>query len=161
VTEGLKLRAKDSEDLGVVSSVLQDAVVNPADMEWLVGEERFAVVLSRYCWERDTGADAAAAGRVHSGLCFGAVRGVRIRGMDRRDRGAVYELLAICPDEGHVDLLFAGGACIRLEVGEILCHLQDLDEPWPTIWRPRHEDPAQEDAAAPRAGEPGQAPGRR
>jgi hypothetical protein len=35
-------------------------------------------------------------------------------------------------------LIFAGGAAIRLEVDGILCHLEDLGEPWPTRWQPAH-----------------------
>ena len=33
---------------------------------------------------------------------------------------------------------FAGGSSVRLEVAQILCHLDDLGEPWPTRWRPKH-----------------------
>ena len=35
-------------------------------------------------------------------------------------------------------LVFAGDAAIRLETAQPLCFIEDLDEPWPTKWRPRH-----------------------
>jgi hypothetical protein len=47
-------------------------------------------------------------------------------------------LLAIHAEGGSLYLDFAGGGSIRLEVEEILCHLDDLGEPWPTRYRPRH-----------------------
>ena len=39
---------------------------------------------------------------------------------------------------GQIYFDFAGGSSIRLSVERILCHLDDLGEPWPTRWRPRH-----------------------
>jgi hypothetical protein len=47
-------------------------------------------------------------------------------------------LLALRRVAGAIQLDFAGGASIQLETGEILCHLDDLSEPWPTRWQPRH-----------------------
>ena len=29
---------------------------------------------------------------------------------------------------------------IRLEVDRFSCHLEDVGEPWPTVWRPEHSD---------------------
>ncbi|MFM8991549.1 MAG: DUF2948 family protein, partial [Alphaproteobacteria bacterium] len=47
----LKLRALDDEDLGVVSAFLQDAIVPLAEVEFVPGEKRFALVASRFRWE--------------------------------------------------------------------------------------------------------------
>ena len=41
-------------------------------------------------------------------------------------------------------LEFAGAAAIRLDVARILCRAKDLGEPWPTPWRPRHDEDAAE-----------------
>jgi hypothetical protein len=48
----LKLIALDEEDLAVLSSLLQDAVVRVADMTYLPGQKRFAAVLNRFDWEK-------------------------------------------------------------------------------------------------------------
>jgi len=52
-------------------------------------------------------------------------------------------LLAIRPalddDREAILLEFSGGATIRLDVNRILCHAQDLGEPWPTPWQPSHD----------------------
>ena len=54
-------------------------------------------------------------------------------------RSQVFELLALCATAEYVDLIFARGATIRLEVEQILCHAEDFGEPWPTQWRPEHQ----------------------
>lgn len=134
----LKLRAVDAEDLAVVSACLQDAIVAVADMVWEAEERRFVLVASRFCWEGCRDADGADLERVHAGLRFDGVTAVRHRGIDRSKRDEMLALLAMHPVDGGIHLEFAGGGTIRLEAEGILCHLQDLDEPWPTQWRPSH-----------------------
>jgi len=48
----LKLIALDEEDLAVVSSLLQDAVVRVADMTYLPAHKRFAAIVNRFVWEK-------------------------------------------------------------------------------------------------------------
>jgi hypothetical protein len=43
---------------------------------------------------------------------------------------------------GSILLEFAGDGAIRLEVARIECRAKDLGEPWPTRWRPRHDEEA-------------------
>jgi hypothetical protein len=156
----LKLRAVDEEDLRTLAAVLQDALVQVSDIEFLAGENRFVLVANRFRWEvcaddparSETGAPApssseAASGeegryeRVLTGLVFDQVSAVRIREIDRRRRSRILEVLTIEPGAGTITLVLAGGAAIRLEVERISCWLEDLSEPWPTSWRPGH-DPA-------------------
>jgi len=138
----LKLRARDVEDLAVISAALQDALVPPGDIAHLADENSFVMAVNRFRWER--GAAGGRGERIHAGLRFDAVRQVRYRGIDRHDRGRFLSLLAIAYDgdaaEGRVVLHFAGGAAIRLEVGGLYCILADFGEPWPTVWTPRHEE---------------------
>lgn len=161
MSDPLKLRAEDADDLGVVSACLQDSIVPLAEMEFLAGEKRFVFVANRFRWENcaetaempvvdpaapanDPNFDVAfAAGcktyeRVNCGVCFEGVEAVRRRGLDQRDRGRVLELLALHLEAGAITLEFSGEAAIRLEGGRITCHLTDLGEPWTTQWRPRH-----------------------
>ena len=171
----LKLRARDPEDLRVLSACLQDALVPLADIAFLKPEQRFVLVVNRFMWESapeepelsavveakaETAAeddarfeDAEGAAppyqRVNAGLTFDRVRAVRFRGFDARKRDEILNLLNIEAEPQAVILSFSGGGAIRLEVSEILCHLEDVGQPWPTRWRPHHEDPA----AASEAGE--------
>lgn len=156
----LKLRAMDDEDLGVVSAFLQDAIVPLAEMEFVPGEKRFALVASRFRWENcpetaDMPASAsrvalppsgdaslaegcASYERVSCGVAFEGVEAVRRRGLDPRDRGRILELLGMRIEVGAVTLEFAGAAALRLEGARITCRMSDLGDPWPAQSRPRH-----------------------
>ncbi len=140
--QGLKLRAVDREDLSVISSFLQDAVIPLRDASYIPAENRFVMVANRFRWE-DADRETVTEGtqiyeRVHCGICFDKVRAVRQKGLDQQRPGQVASVLSLEAGEGTIDLVLSAGAVIQLEVEEILCHLQDIDEPWPTQWRPTH-----------------------
>lgn len=136
----LRLRAADGDDIAVLSACLQDAVVPVADMAYLPGEARFVMVANRFRWE-DAGSEDIEGKiyeRVHCGVCFDSVTAVRRKGLDQTRRSQILSLLALEAGEGYIELVFAAGVVIRLEVAQIMCHLDDIDEPWPTQWRPAH-----------------------
>lgn len=81
--------------------------------------------------------------RVHCGICFDRVRGVKLRGFTPAKGPEFLELLTIQAQEGTILLMFAGNATVRLEIEAVRCHFEDLGEAWPTAWRPEHmEDDA-------------------
>ncbi len=148
MTERLKLRALDGDDLAVVSACLQDAVVPLSEITYLPSERRFALVASRFRWENDgavggadSGTEAAVAERINCGVVFDRVTRARTRDVDLSDRGQTFDLLAVEIRGGDIILVLGGGGEVRLEVERIVCHLQDIGEPWPTQWRPGHPDP--------------------
>lgn len=157
----LKLRAHDPQDMDVLAALLQDALVPLGDMKFLSEEQRFVMVVNRFRWHGDPTEDprpAAPEGlaegedapfddeglppfeRVNSGLCFDKVTKVRYRGLKPGGNDEILSLLTITSNPGSITLIFAGEAAIRLEVEAILCHLEDLGQPWPTRWRPQHDD---------------------
>ncbi len=147
MTAALKIRAEDEEDLTVLSTVLQDALVAQSDLAYLPQERRFVLMANRFVWEQcqdvtlpPERATKDVYFRVHCGVTFEAVTAVQCRGVDLKQSDRVLELLAIRPEPGAVELLFAGGAAIRLSVERLFAHANDVDEPWPTQWRPRHPD---------------------
>jgi hypothetical protein len=133
----LKLRAHDLEDLSVLSSMVQDALAPLGDMAFLRDERRFVIALNRFRWEE--------AGtfppfyRTHAGLRFDNVTAVQRRNIAPSDRDSMLSLLSIAYHEGTVMLSFAGDKDIRLAVNALAVALEDLDEPWPTQWKPGHE----------------------
>jgi len=143
---GLKLRAADLEDLAVISAILQDALVTVGEMVYLPEESRFVLVANRFLWEPKLGETRRDFERTLSGLCFDEVTSVQRRGFNPREEERILSLLAIQPEmldpaqdkPGALILEFAGGNSIRLEVRRLMCHLDDLGEPWPTRWRPKH-----------------------
>ena len=137
MAEALKLRAEDEEDLAVISSCLQDALVPLADMRYERAAGRFVFAVNRFRWEASRGNTFE---RVACGISFEGVRKVSLRGIAQSRRDQPLELLAVVAEEGGraVRLVFAGGGVIRLEVDALHCRLEDFGEPWPTQWRPQH-----------------------
>jgi hypothetical protein len=138
MADGLKLRAEDAEDLAVISAILQDALVTVGEMAYLPEDKRFVLIANRFRWEPDIAGERKDFERILTGLRVDGVTRVQRRGFSLRDQDGLLALLAIGIDDGALFFLFAGGASIRLEIERLLCHLEDLGEPWPTKWRPRH-----------------------
>jgi hypothetical protein len=138
----LKLQAADKDDLSVLSAFLQDAVIPVKEAVFIPAENRFVFVANRFRWE-DVDRDVRQPGtpiyeRVNCGVCFEHVTAVRQKGLEQRRRGQVVSLLALNVESETIDLVLSAGVLIQLEVDRILCHLQDIDDPWPTQWRPAH-----------------------
>lgn len=141
-----RVRAEDVDDLAVVSAYLQDAVLPVAEIAYEPAAERFVLVAARFRWEKALRQQVAAEGgepdeRVHCGVRFEEVTAVRVRGVDpKTERGRMLELLQIAGDDRHVHLICAEDVTIRLDVRRLACHVEDLGEPWPTVFRPSHEN---------------------
>lgn len=143
MADPLRLRVTDIDDLAVVSSILQDALAPMADMMFEPELSRFVLAVNRFRWE-DAGDDHVE-GRIYErqrcGIRFEQVSKVRMRGLDSDRRDQILSILAIKTEgDSIVDIVFAGGGVIRLEVERLMCHLDDFDEPWPTMRRPAHVD---------------------
>ena len=82
--------------------------------------------------------DAPLYERVHCGVTFDKVEQVAYRGFSKEASGHVLELLAVVADDQGITVTFAGEAALRLQGSQIVCHLEDVGEPWPTQWRPSH-----------------------
>lgn len=158
----LKLFALDSEDLEIVSAHLQDAVARTGDIAWLPRERRFAMVVNRFDWASGE-IEPGVYRRNRAALSFDRVAAVRRKGLVPSDPDGVLNLLAIRYQEtdspaGTIDLLFSGGAAIRLEVECIEARLSDLGPAWATPSMPSHAGEADSGAAEPG---PGSGPGER
>jgi hypothetical protein len=142
MSEGLKLIAEDEEDLAILSAHLQDAVMRIGDLAYLPKSRRFAAFVNRYCWE---GCPEGSVGeRTRAGLHFNNVLKVQAMNVRQNDPEAVAELLALRFEPkgeagGFIDLMLAGGGCIRLEVEAIDAALRDVSEHWPARARPAHQ----------------------
>lgn len=137
----LKLRAADAEDLQVLAGCLQDAILPITDMDYDAAGRRFVFVANRFRWESPA-PEAEAWDRIHAGVIVEHVEGVKLRNINRADRGLMLSLLTVdlVEREGGRSILLvcAGDRDIRLDVGGILVQMEDFGEPWPTQRRPRH-----------------------
>jgi hypothetical protein len=136
----LRLKAEDADDLAVISSAVQDGLVQVRDLVWAAKARRFSAEINRFRWE----AKAKGSGqRVRAGLVVDNVLFVKARKLRRDAPDAVAELLSIAfePTEapgGFVVLSFAGGGDMRLEVEALEITLIDLSPPWTAAARPDH-----------------------
>ena len=137
-TSALKLHAQSSDDVEMLSALLQDALIAGADMVFDKAENTFMLVANRYCWELQ---DAGQQMRCMCGVKFGTIGAVRTRGMTA-DKTQFYNLLAIEYDKAaqHIMLVFSGGVGIQLEVSSIMIIVRDLAEPHPSFARPDHSE---------------------
>jgi hypothetical protein len=145
MADELHLRAEDAEDIAVLSSCLQDALVPLADMRYEPAERRFLLAVNRFRWEAGSAEDSPRVfERIACGIAVEDVREVRFRGIDPNKRDRLLELLAILvrDEEGAmaIEFTFAGGGTIRVEADRIRIRLDDFGEPWPTRWLPRHRE---------------------
>ena len=109
----LKLVALDEDDLDIVSTHLQDAVVKVADIHWRPAEKRLVMLLNRFDWEEAHCADPHFHRR-RTALRFERVSACQCRHVTPHDKDAVLNLLAVEFAEtgapaGAVTLTFSGG----------------------------------------------------
>ena len=145
VDEPLKLSARDAVDLAVVSAMVQDALTRARDMTFQERERRFLILLDRFMWERDDGnpIEGKLYNRVRSVIHFDDVVGIQTLNIDMTAREEVLELLTVAATDSSessakIELVFAGGGVIRLDVDCIECRLTDRGRPWMTRRRPVH-----------------------
>ena len=142
----LNLGALDSDDLAVLSSLVQDAVFPASEMKWDRKNNRFALLVNRVRWE-DEGATRHAPERVQSMLLFSNVQGVVSQGVPQGDADTILSLLTVAftstdAPSGHVTLTLAGDGAIRLTVEALEASLKDVTRPYvaPSKKRPHHPE---------------------
>lgn len=140
----LKLIALDKDDLEIISAHLQDAVLKVGDILWRPGERRLVLALSRFDWDSVNEARSEFR-RCLTALRFERVNAFKARNIGAGDKDTVLNLLAVefaenDPPGGIVELVFSGGAAMRLEVECLEVEVTDLGLAWPTAARPRHSD---------------------
>lgn len=152
----LKLLALDEDDLAVVSAHVQDAVGHARALTFERRAATFTAALNRYVWERDpavTG-ERRTPERRRAILRFARVRAVRSQGFEPGGDQTL-SLLALrfepggesegaqaedAGPEGTVEMVFSGGAALRLDVECIEAQLIDTDAAWAAGNRPEHDE---------------------
>lgn len=145
MTDGLRLKAEDSDDLSVIAACLQDALIPLSEMVYLADEDRFLAAFTRF--RRECLADPAQCEgltQTQSVLAFNEVEAVQHHGLDRRFGRVRLELLTLFAEpaaDGRTEiiLLFAGDAAIRLRVRRLRATLEDFGTPAPAPVPPAHE----------------------
>jgi len=136
----LKLKALDLDDLAVVSTLVQDAVVPAAQMRFDRDRRRFALLVNRFRWEDKEGADARkrSVERVQAVLFIDDVLAVRTQGVNPADKDMILSLLNIefaptTDGMGTITLTFAGDGALALDVEALEVGLQDVTRPYVAV----------------------------
>ena len=139
----LKLIALDEQDLEIVSSHLQDAVLRVGDLAYVPSQKRFAAILNRFNWEKAVKTAKDTNERRRTALRFDRVLGAQIKSLKPSTSDRVLSLLAVHFEasdhpSGYVTLTFSGDASIRLHVECIEAELTDLGPAWRARSKPQH-----------------------
>ncbi|MEO1398592.1 MAG: DUF2948 family protein [Pseudomonadota bacterium] len=143
----LKLAALDADDLSVVSAHVQDAVLKSSEIVFDSKGGSLLLPLNRFAWE--TPGTRRWLFKTHERrravLHIDRVKGVRAKGVDRRDEKQILSLLAITftphhaeDPSGLIDLIFAGDASMQLDVECVEARMSDVGGVWETRSQPRH-----------------------
>ncbi|MBV8061027.1 MAG: DUF2948 family protein [Alphaproteobacteria bacterium] len=131
----LKLKAKDAEDLQVISAVLQDAIAPVCDMVYRDTDRNFVLVVQRLCREQQ-----GELNRICCAVNLDNITLTQLKGFEQQDKARMLDLLAILPDEEGVQFVFAGGARLRFTGADWALHIEDFGETWPAACSPCHDD---------------------
>lgn len=146
--EPLRLVAQDADDLQVISTLVQDAVLPVTELKFDAKRHRFAILLNRFRWEDRVEAERVgrAYERVRSVLVVEDVRKVQSFGFDRGDKDLLLSLLSISFEPGQdgtgrLTLVLAGDGAIALDVEALEVRLDDVTRPYraPSGKAPRHD----------------------
>lgn len=153
------LIARGGEDLKIISSLMQDAVIMPSDMIYDAGARRFAVMARRYMGEAGTSFWHPKGYRIRTFLHFDQVHGVQSKDIDISGDAGPLALLSMTAGSNTDDdisgssnadtvtLTFSGGGAIKLVVDSVDAVLTDQGTPWDALTQPRHNSSPTTDTA--------------
>jgi Protein of unknown function (DUF2948) len=140
----MQILAASTDDLLVVSALVQDGIARVGDLRREASARRFTLALNRFRWELVQ--QGKQPSRVRSGLMIEGVSAVRTKNLSRGKPDAVIDILSLefSPDEAHppagcLRIILAGDGVIELDVECIDVTLADVSKTWGTRRLPDHE----------------------
>ena len=143
--QNLKLIARTTEDLRVISAHLQDSIVKTSDIANLKKNRIFLMQLNRFMWEDVEKGVFRKNKRIRTVLKFEYILKVASKNVDQKKNDRFLDFLAIetfkMPDKNYeMNLIFSGDVIIKLVVEVIEVTLDDQGSPWESKSKPRHDD---------------------
>jgi len=144
----LNLGAQDAEDLQVISSLTQDAVLTVDDLKWSRAERQLVFLLKRFRWEdvelaKQQGRDPE---RVQTLLVIQNATGLASQGIDRTQADIVLSLMSLefsgaVDGVGDLILTFSGDGALKVQVDGLDVALRDVTRPYvaPSKQVPNHD----------------------
>jgi hypothetical protein len=152
----VRVRVEEIEDLEVLASILQDALIPISEITYQFESGRFLLMAQRFCWER-LGATRSTSccnsnmpqvgnviedsmQRIICAITIEGVESVQVQGLDLMNRSQVFNILTFQFNGRHLDFLFSENKTIRLIVKGLSIFAEDIGHSWPTSQRPNHQD---------------------
>jgi Protein of unknown function (DUF2948) len=132
MSDKLRLKATDAEDLAVISACLQDARIPLREMAFESGEHRFLAAFTRYRREKQPDPRSCdGLTECQTALVFEKIDEVKYRGIDPAmpERELVLLTIATQPGRDHlvlIDFIFEGDARIQLRTNHIEARMDDF-----------------------------------
>ena len=142
--QNLKLIARTTEDLRVISAHLQDSIVKTSDIANLKKNRIFLMQLNRFMWEDVEKGVLRKNKRIRSIIKFDHVIRVSSKNIQKNIKNKFLDFLAIetreMPDKTHeMKLIFSGDSVIKIIAEVIEITLDDQGAPWDTKQKPKHK----------------------
>lgn len=129
----IKLKAKTTEDLKVIASLVQDAILPIGDFAYIKQENKVMFALNRYCWEVDGKKQ-----RTNSVLSVLNASAIQTKNIDITDRKQKLSILDIYFESDYITIIFSDNKKARIPVSSIELTLVDVDESWGVETTPSH-----------------------
>ena len=142
--KNLKLIARTTEDLSVLSAYLQDSIVDISNIANLGKNKIFLIELSRFMWEDVEKGVFRKNKRIRSILKFENVLKVFSKNINQSKKDKFLDFLTIetiqMPDNNYeMNIVFAGNSMIKIISEVIEVTLDDQGQAWDTKNIPKHK----------------------
>ena len=129
----MNLNAIDTDELKIISTILQDGLIEVNDIKYLPSIRSFFLMITRFMWEEKIVNKVDQ--RIKAVLSFEDVLSVYSKNIDQLNKNKTLELVTFnyYPNNSkniEIELLFKNDAIIKLETEIIRCKLEDQCEPW-------------------------------
>ena len=143
-TTGLKLTAKNHEDLKVISAYLQDSIVAIRDIVFLKKNRSFVMIVNRFMWEDVEKGVFRQSKRIRCAVKFENVLKVKSKNINQKNKNKFLECLAIKSDqifdETHqIGVFFSGNSAITIVSEVVDVVMRDLGSSWNVKHIPIHK----------------------
>ena len=138
--EKIRLTASTDKDLKIISYLCQDAIFSKEEILFDKEKKLFIATFSRYCWEKEENninKKNESYFRVVSGLQIKNVNSINYKNLNTKD--FFLNLLAITNKKNKIFLHFSKSIEIMLSYEKMSVLIEDIDVPWPTKLKPKHD----------------------
>ena len=141
---GLRLMAKNQDDLKVISAYLQDSIVIVRDIVFLKKNMTFIMIVNRFMWEDVEKGVFRQNKRIRCAVKFEEVLKVKSQNVNQRNKNKPLEYLAIeCRlnfnKAYEINIFFSGDSIITIISEAIEVVMYDLGKPWEVKHIPIHK----------------------